>query len=297
MENKQGKLTTIVLVVLLVLAIGYAFYSNSAHNELAEGLEAEKTEIKAELNQLIVQYDAKIAEGTTLNAKLVAAREDIVSYRDSLNSEKTTSFSALKKYKYRVYSLQKKNKDLFAQVAQLTADNTKLNEEIVVAKATIEAKDSVNAELTSENEVLAEKVAIGGVLSIDNLEAVAMKKSSTGVLSETSKYKKADAFRVSFTIKKNVLTESGDKVAYLIIKDAEGNIVAPKGKVTVGSEELYYSDTTTINYQNIETEVILITDIDSDATEKGVYTVSTILEGKLVGETSVKLKAAFLGIF
>jgi hypothetical protein len=297
MENKQGKLITIVLAILLVLAIGYGFYLNSAHNELTEGLEAEKTEVKAELDQLIVQYDAKIAEGTTLNAKLVAAREDIVSYRDSLNSQEKTSYSTLRKYKNRVSSLQKKNKELFSQVEELTADNTKLNGEIVEAKATIESQDEANADLTSKNEVLLSKVSIGAVLSVGELQAVAMKKSSNGILSETSKYKKTDAFRVSFKINKNELTESGDKLAYLVIKDTEGNIVAPKGKVTFDGTELYYSDTTTIEYKNVETDVVLITDIDRKETQKGVYTISAILNGKPVGETTLELKGSFLGIF
>ena len=297
MENKQGKLTTIILIVLLALAIGYGFYSNSAHTELAEGLETEKIEVQAELDQLVVQYDAKIAEGTTLNAKLVAAREDIISYRDSLNSEKTTSYSSLRKYKNRVSSLQKKNKELFAQVEELTADNTKLSVEIVEAKATIESQDAANAGLSAENEILLEKVVVGGVLTISQLEAVAMKKSKDGVLGETSKFKKTDAFRVSFKIAKNQLTVGGEKSAYLVIKDTEGNVVAPKGKITVDGAELYYSDVTVIDYQNVVTEVILITDINREETQKGIYTVSAILDGNIVGETTLDLKGSFLGIF
>lgn len=290
MENKQGKLTTIILGVLLVVAIGYAFYSNTVHNEITEGLEAEKTEIQAELDQLIVQYDAKIEQETTLKAKLVAAREDIVSYRDSLNAEKKTSYATIKKYKNRVYSLQKKNKELFAQVEELTADNTRLNEEIVEAKATIESQDAANADLAAKNEELSGKVAIASALSVGELEVSAMKKKSSGSLKSTSRAKYTDVFRVAFKIGANSINEGGEKEAYIVIKDAEGVVVASKGKINNGEEEIYYSDTTTIDYQNVATDVIVLTDVNRKENIKGTYTVSAILDGKLVGESTVTLK-------
>lgn len=290
MENKQGKLTTIVLGVLLVLAIGYAFYSNTIHNELVEELEIEKAEIIEELDQLEIQYDAKIEEGTVLKAKLVAAREDIVSYRDSLTTQKKTSYSTIKRYKNRVYSLQAKNKELFAQVEQLTVDNSKLNEEIVEAKATIETKDAENAELTAENEELSAKVAVASELEVDKLTAVSMKKKSSGALSETSKAKYTDAFRLSFKIGQNVLTPGGDKIAYIIIADPMGKVVSAKGKIEDGENEIYYSDTTTIDYQNTDTDVIVITDVNREENQKGVYTISAILDGKSIGETTIILK-------
>ena len=89
-------------------------------------LETEKTEIKSELDALVVKYDAKIAENTALNTKLSAARQDIILYRDSLNAEKKASYATIKRYKSRVYSLTKKNKELFRQVEELTSQNKKL---------------------------------------------------------------------------------------------------------------------------------------------------------------------------
>ncbi|WP_139957068.1 hypothetical protein [Flavicella sediminum] len=298
MENKQsGKLITILLGVLLVVAVAYSFYSNAEHSALKTELEAEKVEIKTQLDKLLSDYDAKIAEGSSLKVKLKAAREDIITYKDSLQGEKSTSYGLIKRYKNRMYSLQAKNKELFAQVDLLTKENEKLSGEVVEAKSTIEAQANENSKLSMINNNLSEKVAKGAVLSIDNLGVVAMKKSSTGALKETNRYKKTDAFRITFNIDKNELTERGEKPAYFVIKDAEGNVVSPKGKVVINGTEVVYSDTTAINYQNIETEVIIITDIDREATTKGVYTVAAILDGKAVGNTTLELKDGFLGIF
>lgn len=291
MENKQSsKLITIVLGILLLAALTYAFYSNSQHSALQAELEIEKAEIKSELDDLVVKYDAKIAENTTMNAKLSAAREDIVTYRDSLQLEKKASYSTIKRYKNRVYSLQKKNKELFTQVEELTSQNEKLNEEVVAAKIIIETQEVVGAELLAENEMLSAKVAVASELAVGQLTAVSMKKKSSGSLKETSRAKYTDAFRVSFKIDQNILTVGGDKVAYIIIADAEGNVVSPKGKITNGEEEVYYSDTTTIDYQNVATDVIVITDVDRKENKKGLYTIAALLDGKVVGETTLLLK-------
>ena len=103
MENKNsGKSIVIVLAVLLVAAIGYALYANAQHSEIQTGLETEKTAIQTELTSMIVQYDAKLVENTSLNDELTAARADIISYRDSLNSEKKTSYKLIRRYKNKV---------------------------------------------------------------------------------------------------------------------------------------------------------------------------------------------------
>jgi len=291
MEKKQpNKLTTVLLLVLLLASLGYAFYSNSEHNALQAELEAEKSEIKSELDNLIVMYDAKIAENTTLSTKLSAAREDIISYRDSLKAEKKASYSAIKRYKNRVYSLQKKNKELFSQVEELTTQNEKLNEEVLAAKGIIEVQEVAGAELVLENELLSAKVAVASELDVSGLLAESMRKKSSG-LKATTKAKNTDAFKISFTIGENSLASRGNKVCYVIISGPEGKVVMPKDKIAgEDSEEVYYSDTTVIDYKNVETDVILFTDVNREENKKGVYTIKAILDGKTIGESSVTLK-------
>lgn len=291
MENKQSnKSITIVLVILLLAAIGYAFYSDSQHSALQAELETEKTEIKSELDALVVKYDAKIAENTALNTKLSAARQDIILYRDSLNAEKKASYATIKRYKSRVYSLTKKNKELFRQVEELTSQNKKLFEEVVAAKVVIENQEVAGAELKARNRVLSDKVDVAAKLSVDNLTVASMKKRSSGSLKATSKAKYTDAFRVSFKIDENLLAENGDKTTYIVITDSEGEVVAPKGKLEGVSPEAYYSDMTTINYQNIDTEVIIITDVNRKENKKGLYTISAMLDGEVVGNTELSLR-------
>lgn len=298
MENKQsGKLLPILLAVLLVVVGVFAFYSNQENNKVKEELNAEKAEIKQELDKMIANYDAKIAEGSSLKIKLSAARQDIITYRDSLTNEKSSNYGVIKRYKNRVYSLQAKNKELFAQVENLTKENTKLNVEIGEAKTTIGNLAETNKVLEGTNKELSEKVAIGGALTVSNLNVVAMKKLSTGALAETNRYKKTDALRISFKINENLLSVKGNKEAFFVVKDPNDVVVAPKGKTTINGVEVDYSDSTVINYENMATEVIIITDMNKKETSKGVYSITAFLDGKAVGSTTLDLKPNFLGVF
>ncbi|MGB2127916.1 MAG: hypothetical protein ACPHXR_00425 [Flavicella sp.] len=294
--TKSNKPIIIVLAILLAAAIGYGVYSHIESTAKETQLLAEKAAVTKKLDALIVQYEKKIAESDALEAELVAARANIIAYRDSLANEKKTSFLTIKRYRSKVYKLEKQNKALFAKIDALTAENQELNEEITVVKDSIVQMNEENVALTNSNEILKAKVAIGAKLSIDNLKAVAMKKSSTG-LSATTKYKSTRAFRVSFKIKKNELTSPGEKLAYLVVKDPEGTIVSPKGRFERNGKESFYSSTTNVDFQNEEKEVIFITDVEKDDMMKGAYTFNVYLEGAPVGKTAVLLRGSFLGIF
>ncbi len=298
MENKQSsKLVTVILAVLLLLVAVYAFYANSENTKITLQLEAERTEIKAELDAMLVKLDAKSSENTALQEKLDAARKDIIAYKDTLSRERKASYNLIKKYKSRVYVLQAENKALLAQIDSLTAQNGLLLGEVTEAKKVIEAQTVANDSLTAENKDLAEKVALGSVLGINKLAVVSMKKGSDGSLSETSKYKKTDAFRISFTIEENQLADAGNKEVYFVIKDAKGAVVAPKGKIEIDGEEVAYSDSATIEFRNESEDVVTISPLDRSTTMKGNYIVEVYMTGRLVGVTKVKLRSSILGIF
>jgi predicted nuclease with TOPRIM domain len=298
MENKNsGKSIVIVLAVLLVAAIAYALYANVQHAEIQAELETEKTAIQTELTSMIAQYDAKLVENTSLSDELTAARADIISYRDSLSSEKKTNYKLIRRYKNKVYKLQQQNKELFAQLEALSLENTKLNGELVVANETIVTQTAANDELISENKDLTSKVAIAAVLTGDDLTAVSMKKLGSGALKETNRYKKTTTVQISMIIDANEIAASGEKQVYFVIKDASGTVVASKGTFNAGGTDVSYSDVATVNYQNKETDVVFDVAVEKGTLSKGTYTVAAYLDANVLGTTTLTLKESFLGIF
>jgi hypothetical protein len=65
----------------------------------------------------------------------------------------------------------------------------------------------------------------------------------------------------------------------------------------VNGAAVSYSGATEVNYENAETAVTVLTDVDSKSLSEGTYTVSVILDGRAVGNTTVVLKNSFLGVF
>lgn len=298
METKNSKKpTVIVLAVLLLAAVAYALFSNAQHKELQAALESEKTSIQTELTSMIAQYDVKIEENTSLKEALVAARADIIAYRDSLVKEKKTSYKLLKRYQNKLYKLQEQNKELFGQLENLTAENTQLSSDIAAANATIASQASSNELLASQNEDLSAKVAVGAILSAADVSVVPLKRTASGALKKTNRYKKTVAFQLSMNLPRNPLTTSGDKQVYLILEDAQGKVLNSKGTFEVEGRSLSYSDKASFHYQNQEMELVLVTEFEKGLLQKGTYVISAYLDGSILGAASVALKPSFLGVF
>lgn len=86
-EEKSNNALKILTGVLAVALIALGIYTVKFYNEEKENqelLRKEKAVIEGELNDLIVKYDEAIAENEGLDSELVAARERIVSLRDSV---------------------------------------------------------------------------------------------------------------------------------------------------------------------------------------------------------------------
>ena len=119
-----------------------------------------------------------------------------------------------------------------------------------------------------------------------------MREKTNGKLVETSRARNTDAFRISFTVGKNEISERGERQVYIQIIDVTtGTTIASKGEVTVLNDEtINYSDTTSINYLNEEIDVVSLVEVDRDLIERGVYAVNIYIESNIVGVTKLTLK-------
>lgn len=289
MKKKSSKTIIGGLVVVIGGLLGYSLYSSAKFSSLEIELEKEKKKSKSELDLLVVEYDAKIVENLISNSKLRAAREDVFAYRDSLQVEKNVS-SKNKIDKDSTSYLWRKNEELFSKVQDMIYKSDKLNQEILEGKEIIQQQELDAWGFANENELLLNKFAIASKLEISELKIISMKKSSNGSYKDTSRSKKTDSFKVSFEINANLIADSGIKVAYLIIKNPLGEVVTPSGKFLNGDVEFYYSEITTIDFENKEIEVIVMNDIDRKQTIKGMYTIKVALGDRIVGEATTILK-------
>ncbi len=298
-EKKSGSKIIIIILVLLLGALGFFTYQNYKKNaESQESLMTEKLEIQADLDAKILELDNAIADNTTMKDELIAAKNDIVMFRDSVKDLTTLKYQVIKRYKKKLAVLEDLNNKLLQESELLKQENYTLTVAVDSAQAevqrrgtTIERKTYENDSLSNKNTDLTNTISKGAALQVSDVTIMAMKERRNGELKETSRAKRTNAFRIGFKVRENTIAKSGDKVVHIVIKDATGKVLGGLDSFTSDSgEKVNYSDTTVIDYENTDKDVIIITNIPKKSIGKGTFYVSVYLEKKLLSSGQITLK-------
>ncbi len=298
-EKKSGSKIIIIILALLLGALGFFTYQNYKKNlESQESLMTEKLEIQADLDEKIIALDNAIADNTSMKDELIAAKNDIVMFRDSVKDLTTLKYQVIKRYKNKLAVLENLNNKLLQESELLKQENYTLTVAIDSAQAevqrrgtTIDKKTYENDSLSNKNTDLTNTISKGAALQVSDISIMAMKERRGGELKETSRAKRTNAFRIGFKIRENAIAESGDRLAHIVIKDATGKVLSGVDSFTSDSgETINYSDTTVIDYTNTDKEVIIITNIPEKSIDEGTFYVSVYLEKKLLSSGQITLK-------
>lgn len=297
-DRNNSRLIILILSILLALLAAFTIYNLKTGKDKIEDLTVEKTAIKKDLDDKIAALNAAMTDNELMNAELTEAKNNLVALKDSVDQIKTLDRRTINSINRRVKELEQINQKLIDEADALRLANTQLTIENDSAKADIERKSLLIEEKVAENDslsavktVLEEKVMLGSALSISDVQSIAMKERSSGALRDTEVARRVDAFRTSYIIRENPLTEPGVKKTYIVIKDSAGNVIGSQGTFTdIDGQEVSYTDATDVEYFNSDVEVILVSNIPQDSLKKGTYTVQVYLENKLLGTTYVALR-------
>ena len=294
----SSKITIIILAFLLALLAFFAYRNYQINKESEQNLIQEKLQIQSDLDKKIADLDKAIEENSTMEVELTEARNNIITFKDSVTNLKSLNYKIIRRYKNKLAVLEILNKKLLRESDSLIKANYNISIERDSAEATvirqtsiIDVKTKVNDSLSVQNIDLNEKIALGAILQVSNVAVIAMRERNNGTLKETTRAKRVDAFRVSFKIKENAIAESGLKKAHIVIQNAAGKIINSVGEFTdMTGLDISYSDATDVDYTNRDLEVILVTNIPEKNLEKGDYYIKVYLENKLLGTTKINLK-------
>ncbi len=297
-QNNSSKITIIILAILLAVLAFFAYQNYYKNQKSEHKLIEEKLEIQSDLDEKIIELDKAIADNSTMEVELTEAKNNLIAFRDSVQNLKVLNYNIIRRYKNKLAVLEVSNKKLLYISDSLKIANFNISIERDSAQATVQRQASTivvqtqkNDSLLFQNTDLNEKVARGAALHISNVSAIAMKERNGGKLKETTRANRADAFRISFKIRANAITESGLKKAHIVILNAAGNTLSAIGSFTnTTGLDIPYSDVTDIEYNNEDIEVIAVTNILEKDLEKGDYYVRVYLENRLLGTTKVNLK-------
>jgi len=282
-ETKSNNGLKVIAGLLAVVLLGTIIYTVSLYQDKKKTtnmLTQEKELVVEDLNSLKSEYDKAILESNATNEELVAARDNIAKYIDSVKTMKA-DLGTLRRYRNQVSILRKEREQLLAQVDSLTQSNTFIAMQRDSTFVELEKQTVFNDSLVVQNTQLADAVERGSALNLATLTVDAVRERNSGKLVSTSRAKSTDKFKICFTVADNVIAEAGDREFLLEVLDPQGNILG--GGASKSSEEgasVTYSKGTNFYYENKNLDVCDYINKPAGDFQKGNYMVN-VYDGKL----------------
>ncbi|MCT4698347.1 hypothetical protein [Tenacibaculum haliotis] len=299
MTPQKRKNTFVVLLLVLTLFLTlYSFQKSSQYNDLQEIFQQDKADLEKELDEMIKDYTDVVVRKKRLSKRLKIELVKMNNLRDSIKNMRMDNYNLIRRYRKKIASLERENRNLFIRVDSLNTANHVLSQENVITNEILQQKETINTSLTEKNKELEKKqktletkIAIGGIIKTSPVKVVAMKERSSGKLTSTSRSNRTDAFKINFDLLKNVIANAGEKSVYIQIIDENKKVVAPKGVTNLkDGGKVQYTDSIEINYNNDQLSLVSLVLVNRDDINKGKYTVSAFVDGVYSGAATLNLR-------
>ncbi len=172
-----------------------------------------------------------------------------------------------------------------------------LNQHLVAEKKTVlkklDAEKEKQTVLQKEKEELKSTIAKGSVLSCFNISAKAVYYKRGGKKEiETSRAKKAEKLKVSFSLGENKIARAGERTVYIRVMTPDGKEMA-KGydenyKFNFNQSNGYFAGKTELNYANSEISGVIYCEGQGELVP-GNYIIEITCDGVVVGNHALKL--------
>ncbi len=172
-----------------------------------------------------------------------------------------------------------------------------LNKNLVAEKKTVLKQLDVEKEkqqtLIKEKDQLKTTIAKGSILTCFNISAHAVNYKRGGKKeSETTKAKRAEKIKVSFSLGENKIAKAGEKTVYVRIITPDGKEMAKNYdenyKFTFNQSTGYWAGRETLNYANKEISGVTYCE-GHDEMVPGNYILEITCDGVIIGTTNFKL--------
>jgi uncharacterized protein YoxC len=291
-DQKSNNALKILTGVLAVALVALGIYTVKFYNEEKENrelLQQEKAVIEGELNDLIVKYDEAIAENEGLDQELVAARQRILSLRDSVQ-DMEASVALVARYRREVSNLKAEKEQLFRVVDSLSNQNMRLVTEIDSTNNVLLQRTRVSDSLQAQNKTMANQIDRAAELKVSNLRGEGVIERNSGRLVENDRTRRVDKIRTCFSLTPNALADAGEKELYVQVYNPNNELVGDQIAVQHEGGVMVYSAATKVYYENEELDVCILANTIEDRLIEGNYKVLVYNGSALIGATSFSLR-------
>ena len=295
-EKSQSNRVFLILAVILLVLSGILAWQLYEQKEANDQLAMEKQQLTIEKDQLTTELDDLLGKYTTLeddngqlSQELEEQRQLILELRADVEKYKGDA-GKLGWYQSQLKAMNEKYEVMEAKYDSLFAAHDSLQGEFGTLEGEYTKQTGLNQELTSENMNLANKVAMGSVLTAYKIAVEGVRGKKEKVNNKASRIEK---LRVCFTLSENAIAKAGSKTVYI-------RIVGPDGKVfSKGREEEFdfeggkmsYSMSKDIDYTNAQIEDLCMYYVAPTAKfVSGKHTVEIYIDKALIGTSAVSLR-------
>ena len=293
-ETKNNNSLKIITVLLGVILLGVIIYTVTLYQDkekTTNALMQEKELVVEDLKNMKSEYDKAILESNATNEELVAARNKISKFIDSVSAMKA-DIAALSRYRRQVSQLKAERKKLLKRVDSLTTSNTLLAMQRDSTFNELEKQTVFNDSLVVQNTQLADAIERGSALNLLGFTIDAVKERNNGKLVSTQRAKSTDKFKICFTVAENAIAKAGDREFFIEVLDPKGNIVGDG--MTTSDESgasIGYTKGTSFYYENSSLDICDYINKPASEFQKGNYMVNVYDDGlKLLGTSKFSLK-------
>lgn len=290
MNNKKILIGVIAALSLCVIGtIVWIFVQKSQMNEMTEQFDLMKEELTDEYSQLALQYEGY--ELKVNNDSIVelfeAEKLKVERLREELKTVKSTNAKRINELKKELNTVRNVLKSYIAQVDSLNKENTKLQEENEKITRQYRAASSTASRLAKEKDKLTERVTLASQLNATNISVNAVNKRGK----TEKKVSKVTQLNISFTIARNITTESGDKTIYVRIMKPDNDILLKNdGDVfKYENKNINYSIRKDIEYTGEEQNITVYWKVE-EFLYPGSYRIDIFADGNMIGSRSFNLK-------
>jgi hypothetical protein len=317
----SSRVISIIAIVLLLLLSGYLWYQNTQLKQANTVQASEMVELQRVQAELDADYQAALgsieslrSDNTELNALIDNQKEELKAQKNKIDGliwtkreldkarEEIGKFEGLTaQYLVQISDLKNQSEQLAAANAQLTTQNTVLNENLMVEKdANTKLQEtkavlmSEKEKLTSTNNALSEKVEVGSAIKINWMSFNGGDINDEGEFKNRKRNKKMEVLRTCFKTETNVVVPAGDEVFYLRIINPSGETLAAddmgsgvlEDKMT--GQSMRYTMMGTLTYNNEDTDACMDWKPAYEPVD-GEYNVEIYNKGYKVGKGTFKI--------
>jgi FtsZ-binding cell division protein ZapB len=284
LSSKQSLIAIVVLAVICLFLGIQLFVGGEKFKDLSGDygrLEMDKEQVVFDLEKMRFSYDTLNVENSMMLAEISAQRDKI----DGLITSVKNGNWELGKAKKEAATLRVIMKGYIVTIDSINQLNQALTEENTAMRDRVKEVQGKNEKLKERQENMEEIIEAGRLLQCTEINVVGIRVLSSGRQRETTRADRVEMIKVCFTLLENKISEPGNKVLNLRIKDLEGTVL-------LSNDDGSYSATRNIDYSNdrLDACVFYSVNLETSALISGEYTVEILEQETPIGSSILILR-------